>query len=96
MGGRECIQLCLDEHDERVKSLWARIKGQSRKSDAVVGMCYRLPDQGEEVDEAFCRQLEASLKVTGPGSCGGILSTLTSAGEAVQQCQAVWEVPGKH
>lgn len=96
MEERECIQLCLNEHDEGVKSLWVRIKEQSGKSGPVVGMCCSLPDQEEEGDEAFYRQLAASLKVTGLGSCGELLSPLTSAGEAVQQYSIIQEVPGKH
>lgn len=37
-----------------------RIRGQSSKGDTIVGVCYRLPDQKEGVDEAFYRQLEAA------------------------------------
>lgn len=31
----ECIELCLRVDDERVESLWVRIKGQTRKGDTL-------------------------------------------------------------
>ena len=45
---------------EQVESLWVKIKGQPNMGDTVVGVCYRPPDQEEEVDEAFYRQLEVA------------------------------------
>ena len=42
-------------------SLWVRIKGRANIGDTVVGVCYRPPDQEEEVDEAFYKQLEVAL-----------------------------------
>ncbi|TRZ09133.1 hypothetical protein HGM15179_017974 [Zosterops borbonicus] len=56
----ECMELCLGVDDKQVESLWVRIKRQTSKGDTVVGVCYRLPEQEEEVDEAFYRQLEAA------------------------------------
>ncbi|XP_075302833.1 uncharacterized protein LOC142365677 isoform X1 [Opisthocomus hoazin] len=56
----ECIELCLGEDEERVESLWVRIKGQPHVGDVIVGVYYRPPDQEEEVDEAFYRQLQAA------------------------------------
>ncbi|XP_063280190.1 uncharacterized protein LOC134564864 isoform X3 [Prinia subflava] len=56
----ECMEVCLGVDDKQVESLWVRIKGQTSKGDTVVGVCYRLPEQEEEVDEAFYRQLEAA------------------------------------
>ena len=55
----ECIELCLGA-DEGVESLWVRIKGQPHMGDVIVGVYYRPPDQEEEVDEAFYRQLQAA------------------------------------
>lgn len=49
------------------KSLWVGIKGQTRKGDTVVGVCYRPLEEEEEGDGA------GSLKVTGNGSCGGFV-----------------------
>lgn len=56
----ECIELHLGESDVEVESLWVRIKGQAGKGDTVVGVYYRPPDQEEEVDEAFHKQLEVA------------------------------------
>ena len=57
-----CIRdrYCPGADEERVESLWVRIKGQAGMGDAVVGVCYRPPDQDEEADEAFYRQLRAA------------------------------------
>ncbi|GAB0205877.1 mitochondrial enolase superfamily member 1 [Grus japonensis] len=56
----EGIKLCLEVDEERVKSLRVRIKGQANMGYTVVGIYNRPPDQEEEVDEAFCRQLEVA------------------------------------
>ncbi|GAB0206526.1 hypothetical protein GRJ2_003118200 [Grus japonensis] len=56
----ECIELCLGMDEERVESLWVRMKGQANMGDTVVGDYYRPPDQEEEVDEAFYRQVEVA------------------------------------
>lgn len=39
--------------EEPAESLWMRIKEQNSMGDIVVGVCYRLPDQEGEADEAF-------------------------------------------
>jgi len=56
----ECIELCLGADEERVKRLCVRIKGQFHMGDIIVGVYYRPPDQEEEVDEAFYKQLQAA------------------------------------
>ncbi|KAK4822905.1 hypothetical protein QYF61_023268 [Mycteria americana] len=59
---RECLDsLELDDGDDRVECLWVRIRGKANKADIVVGVCYRPPNQDEEADELFYKQLgEAS------------------------------------
>ena len=42
--------------DDKVESLWVRIKGRTDMADILVGVCYRLPNQNEEVDELFYEQ----------------------------------------
>ncbi|KAK4806641.1 hypothetical protein QYF61_021237 [Mycteria americana] len=57
------VRECLDslELDDRVECLWVRIRGKANKADIVVGVCYRPPNQDEETDEQFYKQLgEAS------------------------------------
>ncbi|KAK4832306.1 hypothetical protein QYF61_021705 [Mycteria americana] len=59
---RECLDsLELDDGDDRVECLWVRIRGKANKADIVVGVCYRPPNQDEETDELFYKELgEAS------------------------------------
>ena len=58
----ECIELCLGVDEEQVESLWVRIKGQAHMGDIVVGVYYRPPDQEEEVNETFYRQLKVASR----------------------------------
>ena len=53
----ECMELYLRTGDKAIESLRVRIRRQTGTGDAVLDVCYR-PDQEEEVDEAFFRQLE--------------------------------------
>jgi len=55
----ECIELGLGADEKGVEILGVRIKGQPHMGDVIVGVYYRPPDQEEEVDEAFYRQLQA-------------------------------------
>ncbi|KAK4815791.1 hypothetical protein QYF61_007231 [Mycteria americana] len=59
---RECLDsLELDDGDDRVECLWVRTRGKANKAHIVVGVCYRPPNQDEETDELFYKQLgEAS------------------------------------
>ncbi|PKU34188.1 dtw domain-containing protein 2 [Limosa lapponica baueri] len=45
--------------DNTTENLWVRIKEQNNIGH-IAGVCYRLPDQKEQVDEAFYRQLEVA------------------------------------
>jgi len=54
----EYIEFCLRADEERVENLWVRIKGQPHMGDVIVSVYYRPPDQEEEVDEAFYKQLK--------------------------------------
>jgi len=56
----EYIDLCLGVDEERVKSLWVRIKGQTNMCDTVVGVYYWPLDQKEEFSEVFFRQLNVA------------------------------------
>ena len=56
---------------DRVESLWVRIKAKGSKTDMIMGVCYRPPNQDEEVDKTLHRQLgEVSRSL--PCSCGGL------------------------
>jgi len=47
----------INDSDDRVESLWVRIKGNANKTDIIMGVCYRTPNQDEEVDKTLYRQL---------------------------------------
>jgi len=52
--------------EEQIESLWIRIKGQAHMGDVIVGVYYRPPEQEEEVDEAFYRQLKVASQSQAP------------------------------
>ena len=60
--------------------------------DTVVGICYRPPDQEEEVDEAFYRQLEV---VSQPQALL-LIGDLIFAGKATCEARTIQEVPAEH
>ena len=56
------IKNCSDVEDlrvgnDKVECLWVRIGGKACRGDILVGVCYRQPNQDEEMDEAFYEQL---------------------------------------
>jgi len=51
-------ELSLKDSHEQVKSLWVRTRDRVNKGNVVVGVYYRLPDQGEPTDKAFFLQLQ--------------------------------------
>ena len=53
----ECECMEFNDSDDRVESLWVRTKVKGNKTDIIVGVCYRLPNQDEEVDKTLYRQL---------------------------------------
>ncbi|KAK4831120.1 hypothetical protein QYF61_015423 [Mycteria americana] len=64
---RECLDsLELDDGDDRVECLWVRIRGKANKADIVVGVCYRPPNQDEETDELFYKQLGEASRSLAP------------------------------
>jgi len=52
--------------EEKIESLWVRIKGRAGTGDIVVGVCYRPLDQEDQVDKTFYRQM-------GSASCSLVL-----------------------
>ena len=56
------IKDCFDVEElgvgnDKVECLWVRIRGKACRGNILVGVCYRLPNQDEEMDEAFYEQL---------------------------------------
>ncbi|RMC09659.1 hypothetical protein DUI87_13445 [Hirundo rustica rustica] len=48
----------IETNEDGVECLWIRIKGKANKADILVGVCYHPPNQEEEVDNLFYKQLE--------------------------------------
>ncbi|PKK26128.1 DTW domain containing 2 [Columba livia] len=53
----ECMELCLGMDEELTKSLQVRRTGTG---DIIVGVCYRPPNQEDQVDEALYGQMGAA------------------------------------
>ncbi|CAM2116169.1 unnamed protein product [Caretta caretta] len=53
----DCSVLQYGTGKKPVESLWVKFRGENNKGDVMVGICYRSPDQEDEVDEAFFGQL---------------------------------------
>ncbi|KAJ7408007.1 mitochondrial fission process protein 1 [Pitangus sulphuratus] len=47
----------LKVNNNKVECLWIGIKGKANKADIPVGVCYRPPNQDDEGDELFYKQL---------------------------------------
>ena len=67
----ERMELCLGMDKELIKSLCARIKGRAGTGDIIAGVCYRPPDQEDQVNEALYTD-RSSLTFTSPGPHGGL------------------------
>lgn len=48
--------------ENKVESLWVKIRGRADKADILVGVCYRSPNQDEETDELFYEQLAEAAR----------------------------------
>ncbi|RMC15950.1 hypothetical protein DUI87_08157 [Hirundo rustica rustica] len=48
----------IETNEDGVECLWVRIKGKAKKADILLGVCYHPPNQEEEVDNLFYKQLE--------------------------------------
>ncbi|KAF4803676.1 hypothetical protein TURU_013867 [Turdus rufiventris] len=52
------VAIGIEMNDNQVECLWVRIKGKANKADILLGVCYCPPNQGEEVDNLFYKQLD--------------------------------------
>ncbi|OWK55170.1 hypothetical protein RLOC_00015312 [Lonchura striata] len=48
----------MGSNEDEVECLWVRTKGMANKADILLGVCYHSPNQEEEVDNLFRKQLE--------------------------------------
>ena len=53
-----CIE--LDDCDDKVASLWVKMRGKTNKANILLGVCYGTPHQDEEVDEVLYKSLAES------------------------------------
>lgn len=54
----EYMELCLEMGHEPTESLCVKINRQTNTDTIVTGICYRLFDQDQKVDEVFFKQKE--------------------------------------
>ena len=58
----DCLE--LNVCDDQIECLWVKIRGKVNKADILLWVCYRPPNQDEEVDEVFYKRLaEVSLSL---------------------------------
>ena len=58
---RQCfVVIELAAGNDKVECLWVRIKRKADKADILVGVCYRPPNQHEEMDEVFYELAEVA------------------------------------
>lgn len=60
MSELEHTELCLGMDEEPTECLWVGIKEQTSTGDFAVCVCYRPPEQQEQMHEALYRQIEVT------------------------------------
>ena len=59
---KECFEVTeLMTGDDKVESLWVKIRGRTDKADILVGVYYRPLNQDKEKDEVFYEQLAEAV-----------------------------------
>ncbi|RMB88083.1 hypothetical protein DUI87_35540 [Hirundo rustica rustica] len=48
----------IESKEDGIECLWVRMKGKANKADILLGVCYCPPNQEEEVDNLFYKQLD--------------------------------------
>ena len=55
---RECFDVVeLESGNDNVEYIWVRVSGKANKAGIMLGVSYRSPNQDEEMDEVFYKQL---------------------------------------
>ena len=54
---KECECMEINDGDDRVESVWVRIKVKANKTDIIMGVFYRPPNKDGKVDKTLYRQL---------------------------------------
>lgn len=55
-----CMEPCPESDEDQAEHSRARVKEVASKADNTLDVCYKLPQQEEQVNEAFDRQIEAT------------------------------------
>jgi len=71
----------INDGDDRVESLWVRIIVKATKTNIIVGVCYRPPNQDEQVDKKQLDEVSRSPSLF----LWGTSTSQTSAGFIIQQ-----------
>lgn len=89
---RECFDVVeLGVRNDKVESLWVRIRGTAKKAEILLGVCYKPPSQDEKTDEMFYKQL-ANCTITSPCSHGGLQFFWCILEIQYRAEEAVWEI----
>ena len=64
----DCVEFQVG--NDKVESLWVRIKGRTNKGDIIVGVYYRAPGQDNHAVELFFAELRC-LEINSPCPYGG-------------------------
>ena len=60
---KECFEVTeLMTGENKVESLWVKIRARANKADILVGVCYRPPNQDEDTDGVFYEQLPEAAR----------------------------------
>jgi len=69
---RDCFDCTeLDGCDDKVECLWVKMRGKANKADILLAVCYRPPNQDEELDSVL-QEAGRSLTIASPCSRGGL------------------------
>lgn len=57
-----CLEVQYEVESKTIESIRVKVRGDSSSGDVMVSVCYRLPNQEEDVDKAFFKQLMKASK----------------------------------
>lgn len=94
----ECMDAHLGKDEELTQSLWIRSEGRAGTGDFIVGVCYRLPDQGDRVVGALYSSrisfYNSRFTFISPGPHEGLQPPQHLLDSEHSRAQAIQEVPG--
>ena len=89
---RECFDVVgLGAGNDKVESLWVRIRGRANKMDILVGVCYRPPSEDEEIKRRSTNSWQ-KLHDCQPLFSWGISTSPVYAGNTIRHGRSSLEV----